>query len=64
MDMSVNNTVSDALAIKDATTAQEAQFLLLKKVLNSQADTIGSLIQSVPNLAVDSHLGGKINTYA
>ncbi|MCJ9710032.1 putative motility protein [Bordetella hinzii] len=62
--MDVNTTVATALAIKDANTAQEAQFLLLKKVLASQADTMATLMQSVPALAVDANLGSRIDTHA
>lgn len=61
---SVNNTVNTALALKDANVVQEVQARLLKKVLNSQADTIATLMQSVAPMAIDSTLGSSINTQA
>ncbi len=61
---SVNNTVNTALALKDANVVQEVQARLLKKVLNSQADTIATLMQSVAPVAIDSTLGSRINTQA
>lgn len=61
---SVNNTVNTALALKDANVVQEVQARLLKKVLNSQADTIATLMQSVARTAIDSTLGSRINTQA
>lgn len=61
---SVNNTVNTALALKDANVVQEVQARLLKKVLNSQADTIATLMQSVAPMAIDSTLGSRINTQA
>lgn len=64
MDIDVNNTVNTALAMQDVRTGQEVQMLLLKKVLNSQADTMATLMQSLPNLAVDGALGGNVNTHA
>ena len=61
---SANNTVNTALALKDANVVQEVQARLLKKVLNSQADTIATLMQSVAPMAIDSTLGSRINTQA
>lgn len=64
MDVEVSNTVNTALAMRDVNTVQEVQVALLKKVLASQADAMATLMQSVPNLAVDATLGGNINTHA
>ena len=64
MDVEVNNTVNQALAMRDVNTAQEVQVALLKEVLASQAGTMATLMQSLPNLAVDSTLGGNVNTHA
>jgi len=61
---SVNNTVNTALALKDANVVQEVQARLLKKLLNSQANTIATLMQSVAPTAIDSTLGSRINTQA
>ncbi|CAB3630925.1 putative motility protein [Achromobacter pestifer] len=61
---SVNNTVNTALALKDANVMQEVQARVLKKALNAQADTIATLMQSVPPMAIDSTLGSRINTQA
>ncbi|MFJ1298771.1 putative motility protein [Pseudomonadota bacterium AL_CKDN230030165-1A_HGKHYDSX7] len=62
-DMSVSNAVNTALAMRDVNTVQEVQVALLKKVLASQADTMATLMQSLPT-AVDSNLGSRINTHA
>ncbi|ARP94349.1 YjfB family protein [Bordetella genomosp. 13] len=64
MDVDVNNAVNTALAMRDVNTAQEVQVALLKKVLASQADTMATLMGSVPPLAVDGTLGGNIDTHA
>ncbi|OZI53901.1 putative motility protein [Bordetella genomosp. 5] len=62
-DMSVSNAVNTALAMRDVNTVQEVQVALLKKVLASQADTMATLMQSLPT-AVDANLGSRINTHA
>ncbi|OZI44968.1 hypothetical protein CEK29_09870 [Bordetella genomosp. 5] len=62
-DMSVSNAVNAALAMRDVNTVQEVQVALLKKVLASQADTMATLMQSLPT-AVDANLGSRINTHA
>ncbi len=64
MDVDVNNAVYSTLAMRNAQTQDQIQATLLKKVLNSQADTINTLMQSVAPTAVDSTLGGTINTHA
>lgn len=64
MDVEVNNAVNKALAMRDVNTVQEVQVALLKKVLASQADTMATLMQSIPPLAVDGTLGGNVNTHA
>jgi len=64
MDASVNNAVDASLAMQQMQFAQQKDVLLLKKVLNSQADVMATLMQSVPQLAADGTLGTKVNTYA
>ncbi|SAI39023.1 Uncharacterised protein [Bordetella ansorpii] len=64
MDIDVNNAVYSTLAMRNTQAHDEVQALLLKKVLNSQADTIATLMQSVAPKAVDAALGGNIDTHA
>lgn len=63
MDIDVNNAVYDTLAMRNTQAHEEMQAVLLKKVLNSQADTINTLVQSVvAPKAADATLGGTIDT--
>lgn len=64
MDLSVSNTVNTALAMQDAQLTQEVQTHVLKKALNSQADAVATLMQSLPVVAIDGTLGSRINTHA
>ncbi|SAI71328.1 Uncharacterised protein [Bordetella ansorpii] len=64
MDVDVNNAVYSAVALRNANAQENVQALLLKKVLNSQADTIATLMQSTAPKAVDATLGGTIDTHA
>ena len=64
MDASINNTVDTALALKDANVMQEVQARVLKKALNAQADSVATLMQSLPVLAIDGTLGSRVNTHA
>ncbi|WP_144634476.1 YjfB family protein [Bordetella genomosp. 13] len=65
MDIDVNNLVYTTLAMRNSQAQDEVQAVLLKKVLNSQADTINTLMQSVvAPKAVDAALGGSIDTQA
>lgn len=64
MDASVNNTVNSALALKDVNVMQEVQARVLKKAINAQADSVATLMQSLPVLAIDGTLGSRVNTHA
>ncbi|CAB3644568.1 putative motility protein [Achromobacter mucicolens] len=64
MDASVNNTVNSALALRDANLMMEVQASVTKKAINAQADSVATLLQSLPVLAIDGTLGSRINTHA
>ena len=64
MDASINNPADTALALKDANVMQEVQARVLKKALNAQADSVATLMQSLPVLAIDGTLGSRVNTHA
>ncbi|MBB1624450.1 putative motility protein [Achromobacter sp. UMC71] len=64
MDLSVNNTVNTGLAMRDAQLMQEIQARVTKKAINAQADTVATLMQSLPVVAIDGTLGTRINTQA
>lgn len=64
MSMSVENTVSTALSLQGATLGQEKQMILLRKTLDSQAQAMAQIMESMPKLATEGTLGTKINTYA
>jgi len=64
MEVSINSAVNAGLAVKDLQLAQEVQARLLKKVLNTQADTMATLLGSLPALATEGSLGTRVNTYA
>lgn len=66
---SIEGTVNAALALKNWTQIQEKDNALLKKVLDNQANTIASLIDSVPTtgpqpLATSGSVGTKIHVTA
>lgn len=64
MDMSVEGTVSAALAFKGAALAENQQNVLLRKVLDSQAQTIASLVDSMPKLATVGSVGTQLHVVA
>ena len=64
MDMSIESTVSAALSLQGATAAQEQQNLLLRKVLDHQAQAIAGLMDSMPQLATVGTVGTKLHVTA
>jgi len=64
MDVAVNNAVDTALAMRQMQAGQQTQVALLKKVLDSQADLMAGLMQSMPKLAAGGPLGTNVNVYA
>lgn len=64
MDMSVEGTVSTALALQSAGVHQQKQMLILKQALDLESTTVTEIMQSLPQLATDGSLGRNINTYA
>lgn len=64
MDMSVEGTVSAALAIKGAVQAEDQHNVLLRKVLDSQAQTIANLVDSMPKLATVGSVGTQLHVVA
>lgn len=64
---SIEGAVTTALGLQNWTTAQEAQNLLLRKVLDGQSNTIMNLVNSVPNptkLATVGSVGTKLHAIA
>jgi hypothetical protein len=65
MDMSIEATVGAAVGLQQANAMQEAQNTLLRKTLDSQAQTIVSLISSVaPQLATHGTVGTQLHVTA
>ena len=64
MDLSISNTVNTGLAMRDAQLMQEVQARVTKKAINAQADTVATLMQSLPVVAIDGKIGTRINTQA
>ena len=64
MDLSIRNTVNTGLAMRDAQLMQEVQARVTKKAINAQADTVATLMQSLPVVAIDGKIGTRINTQA
>ena len=64
MSMSVENTVSTALSLQGATLGQEKQMILLRKTLDSQAQAMAQIMESMPKLATEGSVGTNINTSA
>lgn len=64
MDMSVEGTVSAALAFQSAAHAENQQNVLLRKVLDNQAQTITSLVDSMPKLATVGSVGTQLHVVA
>ncbi|RKR03530.1 putative motility protein YjfB-like [Kushneria sinocarnis] len=67
MEMSVNATVSSALALQQVNSQQQAQAGLLKESLDAQAAQVGQLMAQVapqPALATSGDVGTRLNTFA
>ena len=65
MSMSIEATVSTALALENFNTHQSAQMNLLRETLDTQARTVTEIIESsMPRLATSGPLGTQVNTYA
>lgn len=64
MSMSVEATVGSALALQNFNTQQEAQMLLLRKVLDQQTQIVTQIMDTMPALASEGSLGTRVNTYA
>ncbi|MGO3057745.1 putative motility protein [Halomonas sp. AOP43-A1-21] len=69
MDVSISNTVSTALYMNQAQTAEQAQMQLFKQALDMQAQQVTEIMASAnmgaePGLAKDGNVGTMINTYA
>lgn len=64
MDISAENTVGAALSLQTATVHAEKQNVLLRKTLDNQAQTIMSLVDSVPKLATSGSVGTKLHEIA
>ncbi|ARP85366.1 putative motility protein [Bordetella genomosp. 9] len=64
-NMSIEGTVAAAVGLQQANAMQDAQNVLLRKVLDNQAQTIVSLIGSVaPQLATSGMVGTRIHVTA
>lgn len=61
MSGSIEGVVGASQAIENFNVMQDKQNLLLKKVLNNQADTIVSLVDSAPTAPQLAH-GGTVGT--
>ncbi|PRY65652.1 putative motility protein YjfB-like [Vreelandella songnenensis] len=69
MDVSISSTVSTALYMNQAQTAEEMQMQVLRNALDMQAQQVTEVLASAnlgaePNLAQEGSLGTQINTYA
>ncbi|WP_442596947.1 putative motility protein [Parapusillimonas sp. JC17] len=65
MSMSIDATVSTALAIETANAQQQQQMTVLRKTLDMQADAITNLVESaVPRLATVGNVGTILHTTA
>ncbi|WP_106477273.1 putative motility protein [Phytohalomonas tamaricis] len=67
MDLTVNGTVSEALAMQQAQTIASAQTKVLKMSMDAQADQVTQLMASVSptaQLATEGAVGTRINTFA
>ncbi|NYT81131.1 putative motility protein [Alcaligenaceae bacterium] len=65
MSMSIDATVSTALAIETANAHQQQQMTVLRKTLDMQADAITNLVESaVPRLATVGNVGTVLHTTA
>ena len=64
MEISAESTVSVAQNLQTATLFQEKQNVLLRKTLDNQAQTIMSLVDSVPQLATSGSVGTRLHAIA
>ncbi|MBZ5487909.1 putative motility protein [Halomonas aquamarina] len=69
MDVSISNTVSTALYLNQAQTAEQVQMQLFRDALDMQAQQVTEVLASAnlgaePRLAQEGSLGTHINTYA
>ncbi|MGO2149411.1 MULTISPECIES: putative motility protein [Halomonas] len=69
MDVSISNTVSTALYMNQAQTAEQAQMQIFKDALDIQAQQVTEIMASAdmgaePNLAQEGNVGTQVNTYA
>lgn len=64
MDIAVESAVSAALGLKSAAAAQDQQNVLLRKVLDNNAQTITNLVDSVPKLATMGSVGTNLHAIA
>ena len=64
MDMSIESAVSTALALQGFNAAQQQQNVLLRKVLDNQAQVIDSLIDTMPKLASHGPVGTRLHVSA
>lgn len=64
MEISAEGTVGAALSLQTATLYQEKQNVLLRKTLDNQAQTIISLVDSVPKMAASGAVGTKLHEIA
>lgn len=64
MDISVESTVGAALGLQAANASQTQQNVLLRKVLDNQADIITSLVDSMPKLATSGQVGTQVHVTA
>lgn len=67
MDSSVNATVSMAMALQQFNAGQQAQMSVLKESLDTQADQVSQIMESVApkdSLASTGTVGTRINTFA
>lgn len=69
MSLTNDMSVSAATSAAQSSTAGDAQMLVLKKALNTQAASALTLISAIPQmqqpaLATEGTLGTQVNTYA
>jgi len=62
--LSIESTVGTALSLKDANVQQEIQAVMLRKVLDSQAQAALSLVDSIPKLATSGSVGTQLHVTA
>lgn len=64
MSTSIESAVSVALDMKGAAAAQNQHNVLLRKVLDNQAQAITSLVDSMPKLATIGSVGTRLHVTA